>query len=124
MKFRYARHTNQLEKLSDFYTKILSLELLGDFSNHTGYDGIFLGKLNQDWHLEFTENKEIVKHIFDEDDILVFYPTNQTEFERIISNINLHKIELFQTKNPYWKDKGICIADPDGYRIVVVKSEK
>ncbi|MFN5416859.1 MAG: VOC family protein [Flavobacteriia bacterium] len=122
MKFRYARHTDQLEKLSDFYTKILGLELLGDFRNHAGYDGIFLGMVNQDWHLEFTQTEELVKHTFDEDDILVFYPANQVEFECIISNLKKHKIEILKAKNPYWLENGICFADPDGYKIVLAKS--
>lgn len=121
MKFRYARHTNQIEKLSDFYTKILGLELLGEFKNHSEYDGIFLGKVNQDWHLEFTQTKVLVEHTFDEDDILVFYPKTLSEFNDIIENLNKFDIRIVQAKNPYWQENGICFEDPDGYKIVLAK---
>lgn len=122
MKFRYARHTNQLEKLSDFYTTILGLELLGEFRNHAGYNGVFLGIVNQDWHLEFTQSKELAVHNFDEDDVLVFYPSNNLEFETIESNLKKHQIEILKAKNPYWQENGICFEDPDGYKIVLAKS--
>lgn len=74
MKFRYARHTSDLEKLETFYTEILDFDILGGFENHDGYDGLFLGKKDTDWHLEFTKSDELANQIFDEDDILVFYP--------------------------------------------------
>jgi catechol-2,3-dioxygenase len=34
MNFRYARHTNNLKSIVDFYTKIIGLEILGNFKNH------------------------------------------------------------------------------------------
>ncbi len=120
MKFRYARHTNQLEELKKFYINILGLELLGEFKNHSAYDGIFLGKKNCDWHLEFTQTEEEVNHTFDEDDLLVFYPTNKLEFERIKSNLEKYKIKILKAKNPYWQENGLCFADPDAYLLILV----
>lgn len=29
-----------------------------------------------------------------------------------------------EPENPYWKDKGITIEDPDGWRIVLMKIEE
>ncbi|MCK7556341.1 hypothetical protein MKQ70_15495 [Chitinophaga sedimenti] len=72
MKFRYARHTNDLHQIEKFYTEIIGLEKLGGFENHDHYDGIFLGFPQQDWHLEFTTSDEKTQSRFDEDDILVF----------------------------------------------------
>ncbi|MER2163157.1 MAG: hypothetical protein ABS921_03445 [Psychrobacter alimentarius] len=54
MKFRYAQHTNNLDSFISFYQNIIGLEKLGGFKDHNGYDGVFLGLPNQDWHLEFT----------------------------------------------------------------------
>ena len=68
---------NNLEKLKTFYTKILGFEIIGSFENHNDYGGVFIGKLNENWHLEFTQTTEIVNHTFDEDDILVFYPNSK-----------------------------------------------
>jgi len=31
MKFRFARHTNNLDKLKQFYTRVLDFEVLGSF---------------------------------------------------------------------------------------------
>jgi len=119
MKFRVARHTNDLEKIKTFYTKILGFEVLGYFKNHNNYDGLFLGKPNLDWHLEFTKSDEIVFFDFNEDDILVLYPNSKMEFDFIMNKIQSKKIELIKAKNPYWNENGKMILDPDGYRIII-----
>lgn len=119
MTFRFARHTNNLERLKSFYIEILRLKLLGGFENHNGYDGIFIGKPNENWHLEFTKSDEVINFNFAEEDILVFYPNTKLEFELIHDNLIANKIEFIQAKNNYWNDNGKMILDPDGYRIVI-----
>lgn len=119
MKFRFARHTNNLEKLKTFYTTVLGLEVLGSFENHATYDGVFIGKQNLDWHLEFTQSNEIVAFNFNEDDILVFYPETLSEYDSLLENINKNNINFIESKNPFWNDSGKMILDPDGYRIIV-----
>jgi hypothetical protein len=119
MKFRFARHTNNLDKLKLFYTNILGFEVLGSFENHNSYDGIFLGKQNLDWHLEFTQTDEIVTFNFNEDDILVFYPETIVEYDGWIENISKNNVNFIASKNPYWNTNGKMISDPDGYRIII-----
>lgn len=119
MTLRFARHTNNLEELKSFYIDILGLELLGGFENHDRYDGVFIGKPNENWHLEFTKSDEIVTFNFGEEDILVFYPNSKLEFELIHDNLIANKIEFIIAKNPYWNENGKMILDPDGYRIVI-----
>lgn len=119
MKFRFARHTSKIESLVYFYTKVLDFEVLGEFKNHDGYDGVFIGKADEDWYLEFTQNEEVPISKFDEDDILVFYPETESEFNKILENIKIFKIPLVKAKNPYWQKNGICIEDCDHYNIVV-----
>ena len=119
MTFRFARHTNNLEQLKSFYIDILGLELLGGFENHNGYDGVFIGKPNENWHLEFTKSDEIVTFNFGEEDILVFYPNTKLEFELIHDKIITNKIEFIKAKNSYWNENGKMILDPDGYRVVI-----
>lgn len=121
MKFRYARHTSNLEKLETFYTKILNFDILGGFENHDGYDGLFLGKKDADWHLEFTKSDELAKQTFDEDDLLVFYPESNLEFKNVMANIQLYSVKIEVPKNPYWKENGIKISDPDGFGIIISK---
>lgn len=119
MTFRYARHTNNLEQLKSFYIEILGLELLGGFKNHDGYDGAFIGKQDENWHLEFTQSHEVPSHTFDDDDLLVFYPNSKLEFELLKEKLEHHSVQFVTSKNPYWKENGIQFLDPDGFGIVI-----
>lgn len=119
MSFRFARHTNNLKQIKSFYIDILGLELLGSFENHNGYDGVFIGNPDENWHLEFTKSDEIVTFNFGEEDILVFYPNTKLEFELIHDNLVANKIPFIQAKNPYWNEHGKMFFDPDGYRVVI-----
>lgn len=119
MEFRIARHTNNLELIKSFYINMLGLELLGDFKNHSYYDGIFIGKPNLNWHLEFTQSKDKANHYFDEDDCLVFYPQTIIEYNSLINTISNNNITFISAKNPYWNSNGKMFLDPDGYRIII-----
>ncbi len=119
MTFRFARHTNDLEQIKTFYIAILGFELLGAFENHNGYDGIFIGKSTENWHLEFTKTKEVICFDFKEDDTLVFYPESKMEFDLLINKLQSHEIEYFKAKIPYWIDNGKMFLDSDGYRILI-----
>lgn len=119
MTFRFARHTNNIHALIKFYSEFLKFEVLGNFEDHQGYNGVFIGHKNEGWHLEFTESNEPVKHTFDEDDILVFYPADKKEFKDLIEHLEKNKIKKIIPKNPYWKSNGVMFLDPDGYRIVI-----
>lgn len=118
MTFRYARHTNNLKALETFYTEIVGLEKLGGFENHSSYDGVFLGKAKENWHLEFTSSTEEPIHQFDEDDALVFYLDHLEDFENLQQRLKRYSIELLIPKNPYWRENGIQISDPDGANII------
>ena len=119
MKLRVARHTNNLEKIKDFYINIFEFELLGSFENHNNYDGIFIGKPMLDWHLEFTKSNEIVNFNSGEEDYLVFYPENKSENDKILENISKNNIEFISPKNPFWNENGKVILDPDGFGMII-----
>ncbi|TSJ44155.1 hypothetical protein FO440_08280 [Mucilaginibacter corticis] len=72
MKLRVARHTSNLKPLISFYTTVLGLDVIGSFTDHAGYDGVFIGGKNSEWHLEFTTSANNADHHADEDDLLVF----------------------------------------------------
>ncbi len=119
VKFRYARHTDNLEPLRWFYTEILYLELLGDFKSHDGYDGLFIGRSEMDWHLEFTTNSHPVLKEFDAESPLVFYVSLE-ELEVIKKAIELHEILILNHPNPYWKkNNAVFIKDPDGFPVII-----
>ena len=87
MKLRFARHTNQLNKIKEFYIEVLEFELLGEFKDHENYNGIFLSKGSSDWHLEFTESDTPAIHEFDEDDLMVLYADSVKELNEISKNL-------------------------------------
>lgn len=119
MELRVARHTNNLQPLIKFYSEVFGLEVLGSFQSHDSYNGVFLGKVGLNWHLEFTSSEEQIDPHFGEDDLLVFYPKTVEDYQRFIQNIEQHQIQQLTPKNPYWEHSGIMIADPDGYRIII-----
>jgi hypothetical protein len=118
MTFRYARHTDDLLKIEQFYTEIVGLKKLGYFENHNNYNGIFLGQKNSNWHLEFTSSSEQPKSKFDEDDILVFYVNSEIELTKLKQTIENKCITLEVSKNPYWNANGIMVLDPDNFKVV------
>ena len=95
----------------------MGLKILGKFENHDNYNGIFIGEENADWHLEFTESAHDSNHEFDEDDVLVFYPTSKQEYDALLKQLDL--TQKIQARNPYWNVNGNMFYDPDGYRIVI-----
>ena len=121
MNLRYARHTNNLEPLTEFYINIVGLEKLGEFKNHSFYNGIFLGLPKLNWHLEFTQSNENVNHKPDEDDLLVFYIKTDKELDVIITKIKKAGIQIIKSKNPFWNENGIEIKDPDGFGVIFSK---
>lgn len=123
MQFRYARHTKKLESLVYFYTSVLNFKILGKFENHEGYDGVFLGKKDLNWHIEFTQNQEVPHQVYGEDDALVFYPESQKDFDEILLNLNKFEIPVLEPKNPYWRENGICFEDCDHFKIIVSRQK-
>lgn len=116
---RVARHTDDLERIVNFYVDILGFELLGDFQNHNNYDGVFVGKSGLDWHFEFTKSHEKANHTFDQDDVIVLYPKSIIDYDVLISQLLHNNISIITASNPFWNENGKMFLDPDGYRIVV-----
>ena len=119
MNFRTARHTRDLNRIIDFYGRILGLKVLGEFKNHDNYDGVFLGMPGAAWHLEFTVSDSAPVHTPDEDDLLIFYASSLDEFAAIKKRFVINRVKHVTPKNPYWAKNGITFEDPDGYRIVI-----
>ena len=119
MKFRIARHTTDLNRIIDFYGRILGLKVLGEFKDHHHYNGVFLGAPDADWHLEFTVSYATPKHQPDDDDLLIFYASSLVEFAAIKKRFIANDVKYVKPQNPYWEKNGITFEDPDGYRIVI-----
>lgn len=119
MNFRYARHTNNLQALIEFYTEIIGLTILGNFENHDNYTGVFLGFKGDHWHLEFTVSNDSAIHLPDPDDLLVFYVDTESKMNEIVNLAIASSIKIAKPKNPYWQTNGAQLIDPDGFGIVI-----
>lgn len=119
MFLRVARHTDDLERIENFYVDILGFERLGGFENHNNYDGIFIGKPGLDWHFEFTQSTQKAVHSFDQDDVMVFYPKTIEDYNRLINTLLNNNISSITANNPFWNENGKMFLDPDDYRIVI-----
>lgn len=120
VQFRVARPTHQINKIIEFYTKGLGLEVVGSFTAHDGYDGVMIGLPNVDYHLEFTQHihaKPVAPP--SDDNLLVFYIPNKEERDTIVARLESMGHRAVEPENPYWKEHGITICDPDGWRIVL-----
>jgi catechol 2,3-dioxygenase-like lactoylglutathione lyase family enzyme len=119
MFLRVARHTNDLERIENFYVDILGFERLGGFQKHNNYDGVFIGKSGLDWHFEFTQSESKAKHTFDEEDVIVLYPKTISDYNELENKLIRNNISIITAINPYWNQNGKMFQDPDGYRIVI-----
>ncbi len=123
MIFRYARHTNDLNEIKKFYHDFLELELIGEFHDHEGYDGLFFGKEGLDWHLEFTTSKAFATHQPNADDLLVFYFENQEEIDQKWQKAMELNLKIRESENPYWQRNGVELEDPDGFGVILTQKK-
>ena len=71
---RVARPTDGLEAVVRFYRDGLGLDLLYEFRDHDGFDGVMLGRKGAGYHLEFTRKAgHKAGKAPTEDNLLVFY---------------------------------------------------
>ena len=118
---RVARPTDKLGEVVQFYSEGLGLEVLGSFSDHVGYSGVMLGLPGHDYHLEFTQHEHGSPcPAPSRDNLLVLYIPDGQAIEQIkvrLASLGYHPVS---PENPFWQEKGVTIADPDGWRVVLV----
>ncbi|MFN8530218.1 MAG: VOC family protein [Anaerolineae bacterium] len=119
-RLRFARPTDQLEKVVAFYRDGVGLPVIGHFENHAGYDGVILGMPDDTAQLEFTHHRDgspcpAPTH----DNLLVFYFPDHTAIDAIAGRLAAMGYDPVPPENPYWESKSLTIADPDGWRIVL-----
>lgn len=124
VQFRIARPTDKFEEVITFYEVGLGLKRVGSFENHDGYDGVMFGLPDVDYHLEFTRHMEgIPCPAPTKDNLLVFYLPEEDEIQVVKNRLSSLGYDEVEPENPYWRDKGVTIEDPDGWRIVLMNSE-
>ncbi len=117
---RVARPSDDLEAVVRFYRDGLGLDVLYEFKDHDGFDGVMLGQKGAGHHLEFTRKAgHPVGKAPTEDSLLIFYLPERADWERAIDRLLQHGYQPVPSFNPYWDRHGKTFADPDGYRVVL-----
>lgn len=117
---RVARPTDHLDEIVDQYRNGLKLEILGQFKDHAGFDGVILGHRNAPYHLEFTRKQgHRVGNAPTEDNLLVFYLPDGDEWRNACRRMTEAGFKAVESFNPYWDVQGRTFEDLDGYRVVL-----
>jgi len=117
---RVARPTDNLTNVVQFYRDGLGFEVLYEFNDHDGFDGIMLGHKGAAYHLEFTHKRgHTAGRAPTEDNLLVFYLTDEVEWQQAVQRLESRGYKPVKAFNPYWDNQGKTFEDPDGYRVVL-----
>lgn len=117
---RVARPTDDLDAVVRFYSDGLGLDVIGEFVDHDGFDGVMLGYAGSPYHLEFTRHRGVsVGRAPTEDNLLVFYLTKRDDWERTVARMTTAGHVPVPSLNPYWDRQGATFDDSDGYRVVI-----
>ena len=120
---RVARPTDNLDEISKMYQFGLGLNVLGQFEDHDGFDGVILGHSKYPYHLEFTHHRGTkVGNAPTSDHLLVFYIENVTEWKNACLRMANAGFNVVPSFNPYWDNAGKTFEDIDGYRVVLQNS--
>lgn len=121
---RIARPVSDLARAGAMYCKGLELEVLGSFENHNGFDGIFLGNVGMQYHLEFTSCRtHPVQPSPTQEDLLVLYIPDQENWNDACANMLVAGFVETSPFNTYWSVNGRSFLDSDGYCTVLQKSQ-
>lgn len=122
---RIARPTDDLEKAVAFYRDALGFEVIANFEDHEGFDGVMLGHSGAGYHLELTHQRgHKVGRSPNKEHLLVFYLPDHTTWLAAINRLKRRGHEPVPSNNLYWdhRGKGKTFEDPDGYRVVLANA--
>jgi catechol 2,3-dioxygenase-like lactoylglutathione lyase family enzyme len=104
MQLRVARHTERLDELVRFYRDGLGLTELGGFSDHDGYDGVFLEVPGTGAHLELTAGGGHGAPVPHPESLLVFFLCDEEAVRATSARLGAEPVV---PANPYWGEHGI-----------------
>jgi catechol 2,3-dioxygenase-like lactoylglutathione lyase family enzyme len=125
-RVRVARPTDRLDEVVRFYRDGLCLPVVGRFEGHAGYDGVFFGLPGEEHHLEFTSHANGSPcPAPSRDNLLVLYLDDPAAVEATAARLETMGYPPVESENPYWPQVGaVTIADPDGWRVVLVPPDR
>jgi hypothetical protein len=99
---RIARPTDNISALRPFYIDGLGFEVLYEFKDHAGFDGLMLGHTGAQYHLEFTQKHgHTVGKAPTEDNLLVFYLPDHAVWREVRSHG--YKSSLEPCQSMFWQ---------------------
>ena len=117
---RVARPTDDLAAVVRFYRDGLGFDVLYEFQNHDGFDGVMLGHAGAGYHLEFTRKAgHRAGRAPTPDNLLVFYLPDAGRWGRAVARLEEQGYQAVKSFNPYWDSMGKTFEGPDGYRVVL-----
>jgi catechol 2,3-dioxygenase-like lactoylglutathione lyase family enzyme len=117
LRARIARPSRDLQEARHFYVDRLGLAEDGGFTDHDGYDGLFL-RLPGGGQLELTVGGP-PPQVGTADDLLVLYLATEQEVDAVADR--LADVPRVPAENPYWDRHGFTVLDPDGYRVTIAQ---
>ena len=117
---RVARPTDNLVEVVKFYRDGLGFEVLYQFTDHDGFDGVMLGHKDAGYHLEFTHKRDHSSgKAPTQENLLVFYLPGREVWQHAVKRLEDQGYKSIKSFNPYWDQRGKTFEDPDGYRVVL-----
>ncbi len=119
-QLRVARPTDDLAPVVKFYRDGLGFDVISQFKDHDGIDGVMLGRKGAPYHLEFTRTTgHKAGRAPTADNLLVFYLPVAADWKAAVARLEALGHKPVKSINPYWDRQGKTFEDPDGYRIVL-----
>src|SRR4029077_10776292 len=100
---RVVRPTDNLAAIAEMYAKGLGFDVLAEFEDHRGFDGVILDHPKETYHIEFTsERGHKVCKAPTRDHLLVFYIPDKNDWEEGCAQMISAGFREMPSYNPYW----------------------
>jgi catechol 2,3-dioxygenase-like lactoylglutathione lyase family enzyme len=116
---RVARACSDLDQARRFYCDGLGLQVLVEFADHEGFDGLVVGLPGVPWHLELVVEHGAFVSAPSPEDLIVLYESDPAAYEERRRRLLDAGFEAVRSNNPYWDRCGVTFEGPDGYRTVI-----
>jgi len=120
VRFRAARPSDRLGELRHFYVDALGCDLLSEWQDHEGYDGLVVGDPAGRWQAEFVhDRKRPAPRVPGPEHLLVFYVADRAALNARAHTMDAAGCHRVAPANGYWARQGVTYLDPDGYAVVI-----
>jgi hypothetical protein len=119
-RLRSARPSDRLAELRRFYVDALGCQVLGEWVDHDGFDGLVVGDASGSWQVEFIhEQARPAAPVPSDEHLLVFYLPSRCALAERVASMDAAGCKRVAPNNPYWSRHGVTYVDPDGYHVVL-----